>query len=123
MMLASGGGFAGLAFDPLPNLPRLFRVCEDNEMFVRRFCDLSLDLPAKIVVRKRAIGSQMNAVMPRFSATADNSKVRLSIGIESVALCLSHPSSSTNKAGKLKSRRSFLARASSIGMTFYLSCA
>src|SRR5262249_25099013 len=55
MMLPSGGGFSRFTFHPLPDLPRLRRVGEDNEMFVCGFSELPLDLSADVVIRERSV--------------------------------------------------------------------
>jgi hypothetical protein len=55
VMFASGCWFPRLAFHPLPNLPRLRSVGEDNEMFVCGISDLPLDFATQIVIGQRAV--------------------------------------------------------------------
>src|SRR5437016_298741 len=54
-MFASGCWLSRLAFHPLPNLPLLRGVGEDDEVFMGGFCDLAFDLSANVVVGQPSI--------------------------------------------------------------------
>jgi len=57
-VFAAGEGFAGFAFDPLPDLPRVLRVRENQQVLMDAPGDLALDPAAGRVVRQRAFTSK-----------------------------------------------------------------
>ena len=55
-MFAAGGGLAGLALDPLPDLERPGGVGVDDEVLVGRLGDLAVDLAAHRVIGNAVVG-------------------------------------------------------------------
>lgn len=67
-VLAAGGGFAWLAFHPLPDLCGLRRIREDDDVLVRGAGDFALNTAAGGVVGQRLPGGRSRAMVSNEAA-------------------------------------------------------